>query len=79
MVEAVQYGRDVLRGMSGEQLDALIRFKRLQNVDKWRLLIGWVKAQQGSEELSIEAEITTDFDADKGESGNYVCDIEEYE
>ncbi|KAJ3062796.1 hypothetical protein HDU98_001348 [Podochytrium sp. JEL0797] len=65
MAEAVDCGRDVLRGMSTEWLDPLIHVKRLGSADKWRMLIGWVKAQQGCEELSTEAGITTDFDADK--------------
>ncbi|KAJ3075511.1 hypothetical protein HDU98_007884 [Podochytrium sp. JEL0797] len=52
-------------GMHGEQLEPLIRFKRLGSADKWRLLISWAKAQQACEDLSIEAGITTDFDAVK--------------
>ncbi|KAJ3069517.1 hypothetical protein HDU98_007401, partial [Podochytrium sp. JEL0797] len=66
MVEAVEYGRDVLSGMSAEHLDSLIRFKWLGKADKWRLLVGWAKARQGCEDLSIDAGITPDFNADKG-------------
>ncbi|KAJ3077010.1 hypothetical protein HDU98_009411, partial [Podochytrium sp. JEL0797] len=65
MPEAVNCGRTVLHDMTGDQLGPAMRFPGFLTAEKWRLLIGWAKAQQSSTHISLEAGIGAPFDIEQ--------------
>ncbi|KAJ3065592.1 hypothetical protein HDU98_011059, partial [Podochytrium sp. JEL0797] len=73
MKEAVEGGRAVLSALGVDQLMTMIRHRRMTPVNKWRLLVGWAKARQGCEDVSIESGMTADFNAEKARED--ICDF----
>ncbi|KAJ3215044.1 hypothetical protein HDU67_000933 [Dinochytrium kinnereticum] len=51
--EAVNRGRDALASLNEDKMKCLLRFDPLSHVDRWTILVCWVKAAQSSD-VSLE-------------------------
>ncbi|KAJ3293794.1 hypothetical protein HDU79_011911 [Rhizoclosmatium sp. JEL0117] len=55
VTNALQAGKEVIRDTSSEEVKDILKYQKFDAAQRWRIIIGWVKAKQGIENVSLES------------------------